>query len=91
MKRLLAGLGLAGLVCLPCVLIGGVVSLALIGGTLGAFATNPLVQVAGLAFVGIAAVMFWRGRHRAPCAIDAPPRTEHDPAPVVSSVRPRPR
>lgn len=91
MKGMLAGLGLAGLICLPCLLIGGVVSLALIGGTLGAFATNPLVQVAGLAFVGIAALMFWRGRQRAPCEIDAPPRTEHDAAPAVSSVRPRPQ
>lgn len=71
MKGMLAGLGLAGLICLPCLLIGGVVSLALIGGTLGAFATNPPVQVAGLAFVGIAALMFWRGRRGAPSAARA--------------------
>lgn len=52
MKGMLAGFGLAGL---PCLLIGGVMSLALIGGTLGAFATNPLVQVAGLASAATAA------------------------------------
>lgn len=67
MKSALAGLGLAGLLCQPCLLVGGVISLAVIGGALGAAAANPLVQTAGLILVGIAGVMYWRVRRRASC------------------------
>ena len=70
MKDALAGLGVAGLLCLPCVLVGGVAGVAVIGGALGALATNPLLQAAGLALGGTGAVIFWRARRRAACAVE---------------------
>lgn len=73
MRSALAGLGLAGLLCLPCLLIGGVVSLGLIGGAVGAFATNPLVQLAGVVLLASGTALFWRARRRAACAVDCAP------------------
>lgn len=70
MKGILAGFGVAGLLCLPCLLVGGVVSLALVGGALAAVATTASLQIAGLILVATGALLYWRTRRRDACAVD---------------------
>lgn len=73
MKELLGSFGVAGLLCLPCLVLGGVVGLAAVGGALTALATNPLVQLTGLALLTSGAALYWRARRRAACAVDSAP------------------
>ena len=91
MRNALAGLGLAGLLCLPCLLLGGVVGVGLIGGALGALATNPAVQAAGLVIVGLAATLYWRARRRATCEVEGPSTAEHERASGITRANSRSR
>lgn len=70
MRELLTGLGVAPLLCLPCLVLGGVVGLAAVGGALTALTTDPLVQVTGVAFLAAGAALYWRARRRAACVVD---------------------
>jgi len=70
MRTILSGFGVAGLLCLPCLLVGGVVSLAVVGGVLVAAATTAFLQIAGLILIATGALLYWRTRRRDACAVD---------------------
>ncbi|MGE0229803.1 MAG: hypothetical protein AB7U23_14965 [Dehalococcoidia bacterium] len=73
MRDLLTGLGIASLLCLPCLLIGGIAGVAVVGGALTALATDPLLQVGGVVLLATGAALYWRARRRAACVVDGAP------------------
>lgn len=68
MRQVLGSFGVAGLLCLPCLILGGIVGLALT-----ALAMNPLVQLTGVALLASGAALHWRARRRAACVGDCAP------------------
>lgn len=70
MRAIFAGFGVAGLLCLPCLLVGGVVSLAVVGGAIAAVATTAFLQIAGLILIATGTLLYWRTRRRDACSVD---------------------
>ena len=69
MKQTLAPLGLAALVCLPCLLVVGAAGVAA-SGALVAFVHEPLVKGAALLVLLVAAALTWRWWRQRTCEID---------------------
>ena len=68
MKELLGSVGVAALICLPCLAVIAGVSVVAFGGALVTFALNPFAQASGvLVAIGGLAAAGWYTRTRRAC------------------------
>lgn len=79
MTEFLSSFGVAGLLCLPCLILGGVVGLTLVAGTLSAVVASPIFQAGGVLLLVAAGIVAWRAYGSVACDTCVPVTSRPQP------------